>query len=124
LAGEGERVPPVNHAGTAKECGECHMAFQPALLPAANWERIMDTLQDHFGDDARLPDAQAADIRAYLTSHARRRGDTARLRITEQPWFVREHHIRPEVLKRPEIKTISNCAACHRNAERGIYEDD
>jgi Dihaem cytochrome c len=36
-----ERVPPVHDAMTAKECGECHMTFQPGLLPAASWVRIM-----------------------------------------------------------------------------------
>ena len=69
-----ERVPPVGDATTAKECGECHMAFQPALLPAESWMRIMDGLKDHFGDDASLPADVAASIRGYLAAHAGRTG--------------------------------------------------
>ena len=48
-----ERAPPVTHEPTLQECGECHMAFQPALLPAESWRRIMTGLSDHFGEDAR-----------------------------------------------------------------------
>jgi hypothetical protein len=53
-ANEFERVPPVTHAATLKECGECHMAYQPGLLPAASWNRIMDGLADHFGENASV----------------------------------------------------------------------
>lgn len=123
-AGEVEQVPPVTDAMTAKECGECHMAFQPALLPAGSWTRIMDGLQDHFGEDAGLSSDTAIHIRDYLTAHARRTGDPSTLRITEQPWFIREHHFSPRVWQRPEVKTKSNCPACHTRADQGIYDDD
>jgi hypothetical protein len=119
-----ERVPPVNHAATARECGECHMAFQPALLPAGSWNRVMDELKDHFGEDASLPDKVAADIRAYLATHAGRGGNPAVIRITEQPWFASEHHYPTSVWQRPDIRTKSNCPACHVRAEVGIFDDD
>lgn len=123
-AGEVERVPPVTDAMTEKECGECHMAFQPALLPARSWARIIDGLQDHFGDDARLPSDTATHIRDYLTAHAGRPGDSGIIRITEQSWFIREHRLSPRILQRPEVKTKSNCPACHTRADQGIYDDD
>jgi hypothetical protein len=119
-----ERVAPVTHATTAKECGECHMAFQPALLPASAWQAIMDTLADHFGDDASVPAATAASIRAYLTANAGQIGSPAILRITEQSWFRKEHRFPPELWQRPEIRTPSNCLACHPRAEQGRYDDD
>ncbi|PWC31995.1 hypothetical protein [Azospirillum sp. TSO22-1] len=34
-ANEMERVPPVTHAATQKECGECHMAFHRSLTDEA-----------------------------------------------------------------------------------------
>lgn len=123
LAGGPERVPPITHAATAKECGECHMAFQPGLLPAASWGRIMDGLTDHFGDNATLPPEVAAEIRAYLAGHAGR-GDGRLMRITEQRWFVREHDFPATVWNKPDIRSKANCQACHRDAERGNYEDD
>jgi len=123
-ADEIEQVPPVTHAPTKQECGECHMAYQPALLPAASWNRIMDGLSDHFGEDASLAADLAADIRAYLTKNAGR-GDPGVIRITEQRWWLREHRkIRPETWQRQEIGAKANCEACHRDAASGIYEDD
>ena len=119
-----ERVPAIAHAATAKECGECHMAFQPALLPAGSWLRIMDGLADHFGEDASLPADLTASIRAYLAGNAGRSGDPAITRITERSWFVKEHRFPAAVWQRPEIKTKSNCLACHPRAEQGSYDDD
>jgi hypothetical protein len=33
-----------------KECGGCHFPYQPGLLSAVSWERIMGGLGDHFGE--------------------------------------------------------------------------
>ena len=122
-ADEPERVPPVTHAPTQRECGECHMAFQPALLPANSWRQIMAGLADHFGEDASVEAALAAEIEAYLVGHAGQ-GDAAKLRITEQPWFRHEHDVPDRVWQRPEVRSRANCEACHRDAARGLYEDD
>lgn len=121
LADEIERVPPVTHAATQKECGECHMAFQPGLLPAASWNRVMDGLTDHFGERASLPEAVAADIRAYLAGNAGR-GDGRLLRITEQRWWLHEHDFRADIWRRKEVGSKANCEACHRLAGKGDYD--
>lgn len=120
-------VPPVRDALTRKECGECHLAFQPALLPAESWRRMMANLSDHFGDNATLPPDKAKAIEAYLVANARNgwRDSAAAARITETRWFVHEHRKIPErVWTRPDILTLSNCAACHKGAEQGLYDDD
>lgn len=118
------RLGPVTHEATRKECGECHMAFQPGLLPAGSWRQVMSGLARHFGEDASLDAARAADIERYLVGHAGR-GDGTVLRITEQRWFLREHRkINAATWTRPDIKARSNCAACHPAAERGLYDDD
>ncbi|MEI6558780.1 MAG: cytochrome C [Rhodospirillaceae bacterium] len=122
-----DRVAPVSDPLVRKECGECHMAFQPGLLPAGSWRRIMQTLSDHFGDRATLPPDQVALITAYLTANAGE-GDPALSRITEQGWWRHEHRKRWTDWLRAEgsvkAKARSDCAACHRDAERGLYEDD
>lgn len=98
----------------------------------------MDTLSDHFGDNATLPPDQAEAIRAYLTANAgdvRPQGaapqymrwvapDGAPRRITENPAFLRDHDFRPSVWQRPDVVTRSNCLACHTGADRGLYDDD
>jgi hypothetical protein len=119
-----DRLGPVTHDATRKECGECHMAFLPGLLPAASWRQVMSGLSRHFGEDASLDAAKAADIERYLVAHAGA-GDGALSRITEQRWFVREHRrITAATWARPDIKAKSNCAGCHPAAERGLYEDE
>lgn len=122
-ANEFEEVPPVTHAATRKECGECHMVFQPGLLPATSWNRVMNGLADHFGDKATLPPDVVADIRAYLTRNAGS-GDGRLIRITEQRWWTHEHRFRPDIWKRQDVRSKANCSACHRDAEKGLYEDD
>ncbi|WNJ98665.1 diheme cytochrome c [Thalassospiraceae bacterium LMO-JJ14] len=131
-------APPVTDKLVQKECGSCHMAFQPAFLPARSWQRIMNNLSDHFGEDASLPADQVAAIRAYLSENAgdvQRRGiarkymqwvaaDGVPLKITENPAFLREHNFPDRVWKDPKVVTKSNCLACHAQADRGNYDDD
>lgn len=131
-----DRVPPVTDPPTRKECGHCHMAFQPAFLPARSWDRLMNGLADHFGDDASLAPDKVRHIRDWLAANAADRAGTGRkylrrlsadavpLRITETPAFQREHRFAASVWKRPEVLTPSNCPACHKGAEQGWYEDD
>ncbi len=130
-----ERYGAITDPLTKKECGDCHMAFQPAFLPARSWEKIMNTLPDHFGEDASLPPEKVEAIRKYLMANAadrRGRGKMLRgvgrnetpLRITELPYWVKEH--REEVSPRAWKKAGSraNCMACHRHADKGYYDDD
>jgi len=122
-------MPPVTHPATAEECSACHMAYPAGFLPARSWQAIMGDLENHFGEDARLDEATRAEIEAYLVSKAapRVRGvaeTAAPLRISELPWFKREHE--DEVSRRmmERAKSMSNCVACHKGAERGYFEDD
>jgi hypothetical protein len=130
-----ERYPPVTDEMTRKECGDCHMAFQPAFLPARSWEKIMDNLGNHFGEDASLPPEKVEHIKKYLMENAadRRwrskmmrgvRPDWTPLRITELPYWKYEHEkeVPPAAWKDPKVGSKANCKACHRYADRGIYE--
>ena len=52
-------------------------------------------------------------------------GDHEPMRITEVNYIREKHHeIGPEVFKRESVGSFSNCSACHRTAENGIYDDD
>ena len=137
IAEEDERVPPVTDPVVLKECGACHMVFQPAFLPARSWQKIMDGLKDHFGENAELDPAVAKKISDYLSAHAAGGfshsmrgmiGADAPLRISEMPWFVQKHErkgrISPSALLRAKAKSKADCAACHPDAAKGIYEDD
>ncbi|MFK5998366.1 MAG: cytochrome C [Rhodobacterales bacterium] len=123
-------VRPVKDAVTLEECSACHIAYPVGLLPKASWGKILDTLGDHFGEDASLDDATTKHIRDYLTSHANTRlsvnASNPTLRITDFKWFNREHSAsrRAYAKSHSNIGTISNCAGCHRGAEKGRFDDD
>ncbi|TAN56052.1 MAG: cytochrome C, partial [Rhodospirillales bacterium] len=53
-----------------KECSSCHLPFSAGWLTKASWRKIMDTLDNHFGDDARLPDERKAAVEAALMEGA------------------------------------------------------
>ena len=125
-AEEVERVPPVANEAAKSECGACHLAYQPQLLPAEAWQRLLGNLGDHFGTDASLDEPVRQGILDYYVAHAgRAAGAQAPLRITEAPWWIREHRdVSAATWAKPEIKFKGNCTACHRQAEQGVYEDD
>ncbi|MDX9714959.1 MAG: cytochrome b/b6 domain-containing protein [Dissulfurispiraceae bacterium] len=122
-----------------EECASCHMAYTPNMLPARSWRAMMANLEDHFGEDATIEGAEKAEIEDYLTAGAAEkslqefsikfsasiRSDKAPLSATEIGYWKRKHDlIKPEVYKRESIKSKANCAACHKWAERGSYEDN
>lgn len=53
-----------------QECGACHLAYPPGLLPAPSWKRLMGGLTQHFGTDASLDAASAREISTWLQDHA------------------------------------------------------
>ncbi len=112
-----------------QECGSCHLAYPPGLLPASAWRRIMSGLDAHYGSDASLDAAMAQQIGAWLEAHG---GTYKRVssappqdRITRSAWFERKHRrIEPAVWTHASVKSAANCAACHGRADQGDYEDD
>ncbi|MBY0430576.1 MAG: diheme cytochrome c [Rhodospirillales bacterium] len=123
FASEVERVPAVTDATARKECGACHMAFQPALLPAETWKRLFAELPRHFGEDASLPEATRQTIEDYYTRNAGRPRDVGTLRISDLGWWRKEHRKVRET-DWIHVKSKANCGACHKSAEQGWYEED
>jgi hypothetical protein len=40
------------------------------------------------------------------------------------PYFIRKHREIPRrIIKQKEVKTLSNCTACHTTAEKGVYSE-
>ena len=127
-------LPVALDAGYRGECSACHMAYSPSLLPAASWTALMAGLPDHFGEDASLDAATAARIETWLATHAAETADTlpahafartapeAPFTLTETPFWKRRHGDLPDSLfARAGIRSRSNCAACHADAESGLF---
>jgi len=123
-----EKRMTTGNARYQAECGSCHLAYPPQLLPALAWRRIMASLDKHFGTDATLDASAAAEVGSFLVGAAgtgkRVAGAGESLRITRTPWFVREHHeVSADVWRRPGVGGPGNCAACHTTAPQGNFNE-
>lgn len=123
-----------------EECGSCHMAYPPGLLPSVSWRKMMENLEDHFGDNAQLDEDVSQQLTEFLVANSANNSNYRRsrafaygsgdpdkmipLRITDLPYFRHEHNEIPRrVLKRAGIASLSECNACHRNAEKGSFNE-
>lgn len=124
-------LPADSPSAYRTECGACHIAYAPGLLPAASWRRLMAGLSNHYGGDASLDAAVSAELSAWLQANAAsarkvRRDPTppAEDRITRSTWFVREHReLGADVWRRSAVGSASNCAACHPSAAQGRFSE-
>ncbi|SCA56872.1 putative Ni,Fe-hydrogenase I cytochrome b subunit [Candidatus Terasakiella magnetica] len=118
------------------ECGDCHHAFHPSLLPQESWEHIMAGLDDHFGEDATLDEGSFLVIQDYLKANNAWKWDTEaannlRLDLFEQParitaspfWRYRHEAIAEEFFSHKKIESKTNCAGCHQDALVGTFYD-
>ncbi len=133
-----------------KECGSCHMAYQPQFLPQRSWNKMMKNLDNHFDVDASLDANDNKTILTYLTSNA---GDDkvkkvvvylqgksvdkhlykmsnsvasneTPLRISQTPYFLKKHRkIEKRLIEQKEVKSLANCTACHTTANQGSYSE-
>ena len=137
--GKGGGLAAVTNDRYRTECGGCHLAYPPGLMPAAAWGQVMGSLNNHFGDDASLAPAVVDELLAYLQGNApdgkgrgRSSAFTAPLvkggeppRITETTYFQRKHDEVPAryVKGNPKVGSFSNCAACHPGADKGNFDE-
>lgn len=118
------------------ECGSCHEAYHPSLLPAASWQALMGDLGNHFGEDANLDPARKKSIAAWLAANAAETWDTEAasrfrasasdtpLRITVIPYWRQRHSEIPDsVFARNGIRSKAHCSACHGDAASGRFDD-
>jgi nitrate/TMAO reductase-like tetraheme cytochrome c subunit len=123
------------------ECSSCHMAYQAQFLPKRSWIKMMDNLSEHFNTDASLNEEDTQMIKEYLVANSsdstkKLYGEIAEfaqsipksktfLAITDIPKFKREHREVPKrFITQKEVKSLSNCTACHTDAKKGWYDED
>ena len=132
-------IPPVADPVVKEECGSCHLAFAPSMLPARSWQRMMGDLKNHFGDDASVDAGHRRQDHQLPRRQCRRHGRPAlqqqaaarRVRRAALPCAspncrsgCSEHRKVPAwEWKHKDVRTKANCVACHADAERGYYDD-
>ena len=133
-------VAPVNNQAYRDECGSCHFAYQPGLLPEKSWRKMMVGLENHFGDNAELDAETQNSLLDYLVINSADKSNYKRskrimgslrqgeipLRVSDTLYFKRKHDEIPlrYVADNKDVGSYSNCAACHAKADTGSYDED
>lgn len=128
LADGGRAMPPTVPPAYVQECGSCHAAYPPGMLPARSWQRAMNGLDRHYGSDASLDAPTARQLGDWLQQHAgtwkRVAEEPPQDRLTRSAWFERKHRkVEPAVWQLPSVQSAANCAACHTGTGQGRYDD-
>jgi len=133
-------VLPVKDKTYIEECSSCHMAYSPGLLPQKSWAKIMNNLENHFGDNAEILPNDNKQILAYLQKNSAEKSPYYRSkkiarslsknkivdRITNTPYFLRKHDEIPKkfVTGNPKVRSFSQCNLCHQNTKNGSFNED
>jgi mono/diheme cytochrome c family protein len=138
---------PASDAKYQSECGACHFAYLPGLLPARSWEALLKKPDEHFGEALSLDPETLRHIREYVTANAGDRSDftgpkqflhrlpdeSTPLRITSLRMFKHYHssvlfkmglasglnNVRE--LSPQARKAMLNCSSCHEKAAGGSF---
>jgi len=137
-----KEIVPVDNKQYKDECGSCHFAYQPGLLPAKSWEKLLspEALKNHFGVNAELDKDALSVIHDYAIANAADKSyhkrsrkiaqSTAQvetpLRITEVRYIKRKHIEIPErmIQGNKDVRSLSFCDACHTQAAKGVFDTD
>ena len=117
-----------------KECGECHVAYPPNLLPSRSWVRTLAEQSAHFGEDLSLSEKTLHALRAYADARlpatdwagasiaAGIDPGSAPLRITETEFWIGEHsRIESHEYSKERNTARHQCEGCHLDVDSGIF---
>ncbi|MEO5377655.1 MAG: cytochrome b/b6 domain-containing protein [Magnetococcus sp. DMHC-6] len=122
-----------------KECGDCHFAFPPSLLPVRSWNLLFTQTAKHFGENLDLDQEILDPLQKFATKNAAEQLDSEAaykilhslapqevpLRITETPYWIKKHaEISKTVWNAPQVGGPVQCPACHIDADTGTFDDD
>ena len=132
-------VAPVNNQLYIKECGSCHFAYQPGLLPSNAWNKMMGNLENHFNSDATVSAENFQTLSKYLNDNSAEKNMQYKRSnrivssipagqipdsISTTPYMIKKHNeIKKSLITQPEVKGLFNCIACHKTADKGNYSE-
>ena len=131
----------VTNAQYKAECGTCHFAYSPGVLPERSWKLVMAEIDRHYGEKLKLAPGVADGITKYLTDNAadksaflgskqlmvRISDSMTPKRVITVPHLITMHRVMREVLgtnSKVEVRKLTNCNACHTQAEAGSFAND
>jgi hypothetical protein len=79
---------------------------------------ILNFLKENSGDQKRV----YGEFEEFIESIKK---DSTPIKISEVPYFKKEHKGIPRrFIEQKEVRSISNCIACHKDAKSGLYSED
>lgn len=134
---ESAPAPALNQT-YEQECGACHWAYFPGLLPARSWEKILAQPGDHFGEQLPTSPGDLGLVRDHLLANAADKSSNKRsgkimksigsatpLRVSQIAYLRDKHRgIGEEILQRKSVGGLGNCLACHPGAKGGDFDED
>lgn len=120
------------------ECGSCHFAYSPGMLPERSWKWMMGSLGTHYGESVKLSAANTDALTKYLVDNAadkskfhgsqifmvRLSESTVPKRVTHIPHMLTLHRVVVDAIGRSnkvQVRRLTNCGACHTRAEEGSF---
>lgn len=125
------------NAAWQDECGSCHLAYHPSLLPARSWQAMLATQDTHFGENLGLDAATIDELARYAVAQAAELHQTEaawqidrRVAPSQIPqrisdtryWKAKHRSLTDAVWRMQEIKSKANCDACHSDAKSGGFQ--
>ncbi len=108
-------IPAQHQLGAeiyAQQCGSCHVALPPQVLPTQAWRDVITSSQ-HYGLQIQLPDSlRQQAMWEYLQTFSRLYEDNESLtyRVARSRFFKALH---PDVEFETPVQ-IGSCASCHQ----------
>lgn len=125
FAENGNLIIPDNPKWKEECATSCHIGYPPQLMTEESWYLLMERLDKHFGANVAMDSNDNKEILEFLLNNSGialdGKSSTTSLRITDTPWFVFEHRHIMNIWSDSAIRSSSNCAVCHINAERGDW---
>lgn len=122
----------------AKECSECHDLFSPTCMTKKMWKVTLSDKTDHFNEDLSKDVPHFENIKEYVLQNSAETSNSEisqgvikttlgknKYRITKTRYWKDIHaQIPRNAYKHPNIKSKSNCIACHKNFGTTDYIND
>jgi len=113
-------------------CGSCHFPYQPGLLPAISWEKIISNTDNHFGITLKMSPVTLRTMTRYVLDNSAGHVndkisnkilhtmtyDPVVIRITQTPYFMNTHS---QLSDKEKAKALGQCDSCHQAATQGKY---
>jgi len=122
------------------KCSKCHKIYPPFMLPNDSWIRLMDGLNNHFGEqitENNITKSEQTIIKAYLLTQSAEHsthkiafktleslGEMRPISMSKVPYWRESHkRIDKTIYKQLSVKNASNCFACHPDFEYGVFDN-